>query len=78
MIRQRLLVPMLCRRAPPRIVFRYCAGPSQTMKDKDFLAEAVKSKLDVDPVSGEEVGKIVSGLFKLDSATVARMSEVLK
>jgi hypothetical protein len=48
------------------------------MKDKDFLAEAVKSKLDVDPVSGEEVEKIVSGLFKLDSATVARMSEVLK
>ena len=51
---------------------------AQTMKDKDFLAEAVKSKLDVDPVSGEEVEKIVSGLFKLDSATVARMSEVLK
>ena len=50
----------------------------QTMKDKDFLAETVKSKLDVDPMSGEEVEKIVSGLFKLDSATVARMSEVLK
>jgi len=25
------------------------------MNDKDFLAEASKSKLDVDPVSGEEV-----------------------
>jgi hypothetical protein len=25
------------------------------MKDKDFLAEADKSKLDVNPVSGEEV-----------------------
>ena len=25
----------------------------ETMKDKDFLAEAIKSKLDVDPVSGE-------------------------
>jgi tripartite-type tricarboxylate transporter receptor subunit TctC len=49
-----------------------------TMKDKDFLAEAAKSKLDVDPVSGEEVEKIVAGLFKLDSATVARMSEILK
>ena len=48
------------------------------MKDKDFIAETVKSKLDVDPVSGEEVEKIVSGLFKLDSVTVARMSEVLK
>jgi hypothetical protein len=48
------------------------------MKDKDFLAEADKSKLDVNPVSGEEVEKIVSGLFKLDYATVAKMSEVLK
>jgi hypothetical protein len=50
----------------------------ETMTDKDFLAEAIKSKLDVDPVSGEEVEKIVAGLFKLDSATVAKMSEILK
>jgi tripartite-type tricarboxylate transporter receptor subunit TctC len=50
----------------------------ETMKDKDFLAEAIKSKLDVDPVSGEEVEKIVAGLFKLDSATIAKMSEILK
>jgi len=39
---------------------------------------SIKSKLDVDPVSGEEVEKIVAGLFKLDSATVAKMSEILK
>jgi tripartite-type tricarboxylate transporter receptor subunit TctC len=50
----------------------------ETMKDKDFLAEASKSKLDVDPVTGEEVEKIVAGLFKLDSALVAKMSEILK
>jgi tripartite-type tricarboxylate transporter receptor subunit TctC len=50
----------------------------ETMQDKDFQAEAVKSKLDVDPVSGEEVEKIVAGLFKLDAATVARLSEILK
>ena len=43
----------------------------ETMKDRDFLAEAVKSKLDVDPGSGEEVEKIVAGLFKLHSATVS-------
>jgi hypothetical protein len=48
------------------------------MKDKDFVAEAVKSKLDVDPVTGEEVEKIVAGLFKVDAATIAKMSEVLK
>jgi tripartite-type tricarboxylate transporter receptor subunit TctC len=50
----------------------------ETLKDKDFLAEAIKSKLDVDPVSGEEVEKTVAGLFKLDSATVAKMGEILK
>jgi tripartite-type tricarboxylate transporter receptor subunit TctC len=50
----------------------------ETMKDKDFLAEAVKSKLDVDPVTGEDVEKIVSGLFKLDAPTVAKMSEILR
>lgn len=50
----------------------------ETMKDKDFVAEAVKSKLDIDPASGEEVEKIVAGLFKLDATTVAKMAEVLK
>ena len=50
----------------------------ETMNDKEFLSEAVKSKLDVDPVSGEEIEKIVAGLFKLDSATVAKMSEILR
>lgn len=50
----------------------------ETLQDKDFLAEAIKSKLDVDPVSGEEVEKIVGGLFKLDAATVAKMAEILK
>jgi tripartite-type tricarboxylate transporter receptor subunit TctC len=50
----------------------------ETMKDKEFLAEAVKAKLDVDPLTGEEVEKIVAGLFKLDSALVAKMAEILK
>lgn len=50
----------------------------ETLKDKDFLAEAVKSKLDVDPLSGEEVEKIVAGLFKLEPALVAKMAEILK
>ena len=50
----------------------------ETLKDKDFLAEAVKSKLEVDPVSGEEVEKIVLGMFKQDQATIAKMAEILK
>jgi tripartite-type tricarboxylate transporter receptor subunit TctC len=50
----------------------------ETLKDKDFLAEAIKSKLDVDPVSGEEVEKIVSSLFRLDQATITKMADILK
>jgi tripartite-type tricarboxylate transporter receptor subunit TctC len=50
----------------------------ETLKDKDFMAEAVKSKLDVDPVTGEEVEKIIAGLFQVDRAMVSKLSEILK
>lgn len=48
------------------------------MKDPEFLADAKKSRLDVDPVQGEEVEKIVSGLFKLDPTLQAKLREILK
>jgi tripartite-type tricarboxylate transporter receptor subunit TctC len=48
-----------------------------TLKDKEFLAEAEKSKLDVDPIPGEQVEKIVAGLFKLDPNTLAKLKQVL-
>ena len=50
----------------------------ETLKDKEFLAGAGKSKLDVDPASGEEVEKIVAGPFQLDPALVTKMGEILK
>jgi hypothetical protein len=48
-----------------------------TFKDKEFLAEAEKSKLDVDPIPGEQVEKIVDGLFKLDPSTLAKLKQIL-
>ncbi|HXG53674.1 MAG TPA: tripartite tricarboxylate transporter substrate-binding protein [candidate division Zixibacteria bacterium] len=48
-----------------------------TMKDQAFLAEMNKSRLEVNPLSGEEVEAIVRKLFQMDSATVARIREVL-
>ena len=48
-----------------------------TLKDLAFLAEAEKSKLDVDPVTGETLEKIVAGLYKMDPATLAKLKEVL-
>ena len=49
----------------------------ETMKDADFLAEAKKSNLDIDPTSGEEAGKAIDSLFHLEPALVAKMKTIL-
>lgn len=49
-----------------------------TMKDPEFLADAKKSKMDIDPVAGEEVEKTVARFFKLDPALVTKLREILK
>ncbi len=49
-----------------------------TMKDPDFLADTKKSRLDVDPLPGEEVERIVAALFKLGPGLQARLREILK
>jgi tripartite-type tricarboxylate transporter receptor subunit TctC len=48
-----------------------------TLKDAEFLAEAHKARLDIDPVSGEEIEKVVANFFRLDATLVARLREVL-
>jgi len=48
-----------------------------TLKDREFQADAGKAKLDINPVSGEEIEKNVAGLFNLEPAMVARLKELL-
>lgn len=48
-----------------------------TMKDQEFLAEAEKSKLDIRPLDGEEVERIVSDIQKLSPSVLARIKEVI-
>ena len=48
-----------------------------TMKDPEFLVEAQKTKLDIDPVSGEEIEKIVAGFFHLDPSLVAKLRDIV-
>jgi tripartite-type tricarboxylate transporter receptor subunit TctC len=48
-----------------------------TLKDPAFLAEAEKSKLDVDPVTGETLEKIVAGIYKMNPAILTKLKEVL-
>jgi tripartite-type tricarboxylate transporter receptor subunit TctC len=45
--------------------------------DPEFLADARKARLEVSPVSGEEVERLVAGLFALDAVTVARLRAIL-
>jgi tripartite-type tricarboxylate transporter receptor subunit TctC len=49
-----------------------------TMKDPEFLADAKKSRLDTQPLTGEEIEKIVAQLFKIDPAVVTQLKEILK
>jgi len=50
----------------------------ETMKDPEFLADAKKLRLDTDPLTGEEIEKIVAQLFKMDAALVNQLKEILK
>lgn len=49
----------------------------ETFKDPNFIAEAKKSNLEVEPLSGEELQQLVTGVFKLDPALVAKLKEVM-
>jgi tripartite-type tricarboxylate transporter receptor subunit TctC len=48
------------------------------LKDPQFVADAKKSALDLDPLTGEELERIVTRLLKMSPATLAKLKEVLK
>jgi len=76
---------------PASITRLYCLPPAtpeervqtlrksfqDTLKDPRFLEEAKKSKLDVDPLTGQEVEKIIRSLFSLKKSTVARLNAIM-
>ena len=43
------------------------------MKDKDFLAEAEKLKIEVDPLTGEQVSDLIGQLYRTPQDVVARV-----
>jgi tripartite-type tricarboxylate transporter receptor subunit TctC len=49
-----------------------------TMQDKDFLAEADKTQLEVNPVSGEDVDKLVKDIYATPADIVAKAKEAAK
>jgi len=49
----------------------------QTFKDKEFLAETKKARLDLDPVTHTQLEKAANSIFKMDSAMVAKLTDIL-
>jgi hypothetical protein len=54
------------------------AAFDKTMKDPEFLADTKKANTDVDPVSGEDLERLVGGFFELDTAVLRKQKEILK
>jgi tripartite-type tricarboxylate transporter receptor subunit TctC len=48
-----------------------------TLTDPEFVAEMKKSNLDINPLTGEEVKKIVDSLFKLNPALLSKLASIL-
>jgi hypothetical protein len=44
-----------------------------TMKDKDYLAEADQLKLEIDPMSGDDIAKMLDQIAKTPADVVARV-----
>jgi tripartite-type tricarboxylate transporter receptor subunit TctC len=50
---------------PPERLAALRAAFDATMKDSDFLSEANKLRLEVNPMKGEDIAKLVAGLYAL-------------
>jgi tripartite-type tricarboxylate transporter receptor subunit TctC len=50
---------------------------AKTLTDPEFIAEAKRATLDINPLSGEEVKKIVDELFKLTPAMRGKLAGIL-
>ena len=49
-----------------------------TFKDPAFVADSERAKLELDPISGAELEKLIESFFKLDPAILAKLKEALK
>jgi len=48
-----------------------------TLKDPEFVADAKKSHLNIDPIPPDEIEKDIAGLFKLDPSLLTKLKDVL-
>lgn len=50
---------------------------AKTLTDPEFVIEAKRGNLDINPLSGEEVKQLVDGLFNLDPAMLGKLKATL-
>jgi tripartite-type tricarboxylate transporter receptor subunit TctC len=50
---------------------------SNTLKDKAFMAEAEKAKLEIDPLTGNDVEKTVGEMFNIDEGLKSKLKAIL-
>lgn len=65
------------RQAPDAAVALLRKGFEATLKDKEFLAEADKQQMPLDPVAGAEAERIVARIYAASPAVVAQVKNAL-
>ena len=63
---------------PPETVTRLRRAFMATMADKEFLADAERSKLEITPVYGERIQELVAELYKTPPELTKRLADMLK
>jgi hypothetical protein len=53
-------------------------GLADTYKDPEFIADAQKARLDMAPLSSEELERIVDRTYKLDKNLITKLKDILK
>jgi hypothetical protein len=49
----------------------------ETMKDAEFIAEAKKGRLDIDPITGADIEKAIAGIKNIPPATFERLKGII-
>ena len=62
---------------PPERVDAIRRAFDAAMKDKEFLAEADKLKIEIDPLTGEQVAALIEQIYKTPAETVARVRDAM-
>ena len=50
----------------------------KTMKDADFVADAKRSKLDVEPEDGEHLAELIKKIYATPKPIIDKVSELIK